>query len=102
MTDAIIISDSDSARAYLIEHLLPNFSDSTFKDYVRGELAGDFAFQLARYLQFNKSAVRDALKLTFVIAERNNLRTKISTANARIAELEARCPVSCHKREGKL
>ena len=27
---------------------------------------------------------------------------QLAAANAHIAELEARCPVSCHKREGKL
>lgn len=37
----------DEARRYLIEHVMPKFSDSTFKDYITNKLAGDFAHQIA-------------------------------------------------------
>jgi hypothetical protein len=50
------ITDTDSAREYLVENLLPKFSDSTFAYYVRNELAGDFAYQLAKYLQAQQPA----------------------------------------------
>lgn len=43
--------DTDLAREYLVENILPKFSDSTFSVYVRSALAGDFAYQLAMYLQ---------------------------------------------------
>lgn len=45
------ITCTDSAREFLVENLLPKFSDSTFSVYVRSALAGDFAYQLATYLQ---------------------------------------------------
>jgi len=45
------MNNTDKAREYLIENLLPKFSDSTFQDYVKNELAGDFAYQLAMYLK---------------------------------------------------
>nr|WP_315467113.1 hypothetical protein [uncultured Undibacterium sp.] len=48
---AKIVFDSESARQFLIESVLPKFSDSTFQKYVLEELAGDFAYQLAMYLQ---------------------------------------------------
>lgn len=48
---AKLVFDSESARQFLIESVLPKFSDRTFADYVRNELAGDFAYQLAVYLQ---------------------------------------------------
>jgi len=50
------ITDTDSAREFLVENLLPKFSDSTFAYYVRNELAGDFAYQLAKYLQAQQPA----------------------------------------------
>jgi hypothetical protein len=45
------IIDTDSAREFLIANVISKFSDSTFQSYVRNELAGDFAYQLARYFQ---------------------------------------------------
>lgn len=44
------LTDTDKAREYLIANLLPKFADTTFEDYVKTVLAGDFAYHLARYL----------------------------------------------------
>lgn len=44
------ISDTDTARKYLIRYMAANFEDRTFMTYIRDELAGDFAYNLARAL----------------------------------------------------
>jgi hypothetical protein len=37
-------------RKYLQDKVIPNFNDATFINYVNHELAGDFAFHLARHI----------------------------------------------------
>ena len=44
------INGITAARAFLIDYMKANFADKTFANYVQNELAGDFAFHLARTL----------------------------------------------------
>ena len=46
-----LIFDTVSAREYLIENVITKFKDTTFTNYVRNQLAGDFAYQLAMFIQ---------------------------------------------------
>lgn len=39
--------DTDESREYLRTFMYANFSDTTFSNYIRKELAGDFAYQMA-------------------------------------------------------
>ncbi len=66
------MNNTDKAREYLIENLLPKFSDSTFQDYVKNELAGDFAYQLAKYLQ-SQEPLPIGIDAKYVEALRNEL-----------------------------
>lgn len=48
---AVVITDTDSAREYLVQWMREHFpSDRTFSAHIREELAGDFAWQLAKAL----------------------------------------------------
>ena len=72
------ITDTDSAREFLVGNLLPKFSDSTFSVYVRSALAGDFAYQLAKYLQAQQ-VMRKAKQMSE--ADRELLKNEFYFAN---------------------
>lgn len=61
-----VVFDSESARQFLIESVLPKFSDSTFQKYVLEELAGDFAYQLAIYLQSQAQHESQIIRKAFI------------------------------------
>ena len=42
-----MVTKIDAAKDYIIEEILPKFKDSTFEDYVKNRLAGDFSYELA-------------------------------------------------------
>lgn len=50
MPEGLQVTDTESARHYLIRYMAANFKDRTFMRYIRDELAGDFAYNLARAL----------------------------------------------------
>lgn len=50
----------DGARERLVEFMMQNFSDKTFHRYIRGKLAGDFAWQIATSIE----RLTDELALT--------------------------------------
>lgn len=53
---AVVITDTDNAREYLVQWMREHFpSDQTFSDYIREELAGDFAWQLGKALSAMQS-----------------------------------------------
>lgn len=53
---AAVITDTDSAREYLVRWMPEHFpSDRTFSAHIREELAGDFAWQLAKALSAMQS-----------------------------------------------
>lgn len=47
----VTVTDTDSARHYLVQWMRTHFpTDQTFSAYIQGDLAGDFAWQLATAL----------------------------------------------------
>lgn len=60
----------DQSRDYLVEFMNKHFTDKTFRSYIRGEhvgranLAGDFAWQMARALRMLEAARRPVRELT--------------------------------------
>jgi hypothetical protein len=53
------ITDTDSARAFLLQWMMANFpSDKSFGAYIQTQLAGDFAYQLARALAGQSQATK--------------------------------------------
>lgn len=50
------VTDTDSARKFLFRYLVMYAEDKTFLTYVRDELAGDFAYHLARAIAAQRAA----------------------------------------------
>jgi hypothetical protein len=56
------VTSTDSARQYLVQWMQSNFpTDKTFATYIQGDLAGDFAWQLAKALSTQASATGAAV-----------------------------------------
>lgn len=56
----VAVTDTDTARQYLAKWMLAHFpTDKTFSAYIQWELAGDFAFQLAKALSDQGTAAAE-------------------------------------------
>jgi hypothetical protein len=54
---SVAVTDTSSAREYLVAWMMAKFpTDQTYSAYIRTELAGDFAWQLARALAGQEQA----------------------------------------------
>ncbi|MGX9221916.1 hypothetical protein ACWV27_26510 (plasmid) [Massilia varians] len=57
VSNPLAITDTASAREYLVRWMTANFpTDTAFSAYINTELAGDFAWQLARALASKEQA----------------------------------------------
>lgn len=62
--------DTDESREYLREFMYANFSDTTFSRYIREQLAGDFAYQMANAIAAVKrdDVAGDAARLSAIFS----------------------------------
>lgn len=91
---------TDDAREYLVEFMMQHFTDKTFHRYIRGQrgevnLAGDFAWQMARAL---KDQAAPALPVTILTDEQdafeNYFCTTLSCDNVEPQSLIDACRVA--------